>query len=73
MVYFILGIVLAVIISLLIRKARLNKLIDKERELIVKLKEQQRVSAESEASYEEAKNKFRDIANKHTSQSSSKL
>lgn len=63
MVYIVLGIIIAVLALLLYRKL----LIDKEQQLEVKLKEQNKVSVESEKNYEKAKHVFRDIANNYNS------
>jgi hypothetical protein len=65
MVYIVL-ITIIVVLALLLRR---KLLIDKEHELEVKLKEQQKVSAESEKNYEKAKYVFRDIANNYNSSS----
>ena len=63
MTYFIIGVIITAIVFIMLNKMRNNNLVDKERELEVKLKEQERITSESEASYEDAKNKFRGIAN----------
>lgn len=63
MIYFILGVLIAIIVYILFKKFKSQNLLDKERELTVKLKEQEKITSESEASYEAAKDKFRGIAN----------
>jgi uncharacterized membrane protein (DUF106 family) len=65
MTYFILGIIVAILLYML----RSKFLVDKDQELMLQLKEQEKKTQELEQKYEEAKNKFTDIANKYKRES----
>lgn len=64
MTYFIIGIITSSILFIMYLKMRKNNLIDKERDLMLQLKEQEKETLKLEQEYEKRKNNFRDMADK---------
>lgn len=63
MTYFILGLGIACILFVFYMKTRTRDLLDKEREKMIELKEQQKETARLEDEYERRKKRFFDLAN----------
>lgn len=71
MTTFVLGIGLAIIAFIFYMKHKTKNLIDKERELMLQLKEQESETSKLEQNYEEAKNNFNKYAAKYQRDSKS--
>lgn len=61
MTYFIIGIIMTIILFIMYNKMKQNNLIDKERELMLQLKEQEKETLKLEQEYEKRKKNFFDM------------